>query len=117
MRRSRSWNRGSERSGSKTGRPLNLANLARRIIVPALKQNGIEWHGWHAFRRGLGTNLYRIGTPDQTIQAILRHANVSTTLNIYVKPVAADSQVAMQKLERAFKVARQGIKEKAIKAA
>jgi integrase len=38
-------------AGSKTG--LNLANLARRIIVPALKQNGIEWHGWHAFRRGL----------------------------------------------------------------
>jgi integrase len=108
-------------AGSKTGRPLNLANLARRIIVPALKQNGIEWHGWHAFRRGLGTNLYRIGTPDKTIQAILRHANVSTTLNIYVKPVAADSQVAMQKLERAFKVAgqvaRQAIKEKAIKAA
>jgi hypothetical protein len=38
-----------------------------------------EWHGWHAARRGLGTNLYRLGIPEKTIQAILRHANVSTT--------------------------------------
>jgi integrase len=88
------------------GRPLNLANLARRVIVPTLKENDIEWYGWHAFRRGLGTNLYRIGTPDKTIQAILRHSNVSTTLSFYAKPVAEGSQAAMQKLEKAFKIAR-----------
>ena len=35
-----------------------------------------EWHGWHAARRGLGTNLYRLGVPEKTIQA-LRYANVS----------------------------------------
>jgi hypothetical protein len=58
------------------------------------------------FRRGLGTNLYRIGAPDKTIQAILRHSNVSTTLSFYVKPVAEDAQAAMQKLEKAVKVAR-----------
>jgi hypothetical protein len=92
--------------GEKMGRPLNLANLARRVIVPKLKENKIEWHGWHSFRRGLGTNLYRIGTPDKTIQAVLRHSNVSTTLSLYVKPVAEDSQAAMQKLEKAFKVVR-----------
>ena len=23
-----------------------------------------EWHGWHAARRGLGSNLYRLGVPD-----------------------------------------------------
>ena len=22
-----------------------------------------EWHGWHAARRGLGSNLYRLGVP------------------------------------------------------
>jgi integrase len=93
-------------AGPKMGRPLNLANLARRVIVLTLKENGIEWHGWHAFRRGLGTNLYRIGTPDKTIQAILRHSNVSTTLSFYVKPVAEDSQAAMRKFEKAFRVAR-----------
>src|SRR5262249_44887378 len=34
----------------------------------------IAWRGWHAARRGLGTNLYRLGVPEKTIQAILRHA-------------------------------------------
>jgi len=38
-----------------------------------------EWHGWHAGRRGLGSNLYRLGVPELVIQRILRHANVSTT--------------------------------------
>ena len=49
-----------------------------------------EWHGWHAARRGLGTNLYRLGVPDKTIQAILRHANVSTTNTYYIKTAADD---------------------------
>ena len=31
-----------------------------------------EWHGWHAARRGLGSNLYRLGVPDMVIQRILR---------------------------------------------
>jgi hypothetical protein len=26
-----------------------------------------EWHGWNAARRGLGTNLYRLGVPEKTI--------------------------------------------------
>jgi integrase len=43
-----------------------------------------------------------LGVPDKTIQAILRHANVNTTLTMYVKSVPTDSIVAMQKLERAL---------------
>lgn len=59
-----------------------------------------EWHGWHAARRGLGTNLYRLGVPEKTIQAILRHANVSTTNTYYIKSAADDTRLAMAKLER-----------------
>jgi Phage integrase family len=55
-----------------------------------------KWHGWHAARRGLGTNLYRLGIPEKTIQAILRHANVSTTNTYYID----DTRAAMAKLER-----------------
>ena len=58
-----------------------------------------EWHGWHAARRGLGTNLYRLGVPEKTIQAILRHANVSTTNTYYIKTAAADAQETMARLE------------------
>jgi integrase len=64
-----------------------------------LNETGLEWHGWHAFRRGLATNLYRLGIPDKTIQAILRHSNLSTTMNLYVKSVGADAVAAMNALE------------------
>ena len=32
-----------------------------------------KWRGWHAARRGLGTNLYALGVPEKVIQDILRH--------------------------------------------
>jgi hypothetical protein len=44
--------------------------------------------------------LYRLGVPEKTIQAILRHANVSTTNTYYIKSAADDTRAAMAKLER-----------------
>ena len=61
-----------------------------------------RWHGWHAARRGLGSDLYALGITEKTIQAILRHANVSTTNTYYIKTVSADTQAAMAKLEEAI---------------
>ncbi len=63
-----------------------------------------EWHGWHSCRRGLGSNLYRLGVPDVVIQRILRHANVSTTTGYYIKTVADDVRGAMGKLESSITV-------------
>ena len=57
------------------------------------------WQGWHAARRGLGTNLYRLGVPDEVIQAILRHSNVNVTLDYYIKPQSPDVIAAMGKFE------------------
>jgi integrase len=85
-----------------TGRPLILANLLRREIKPALAKAGLQWRGWHGFRRGLASNLYRLGVPDMVIQRILRHANVATTQTHYVKTSDPDARAAMKKLERAF---------------
>ena len=81
------------------GKPLNLDALVREVIRPALEAERIPWHGWHAFRRGLATNLHRLGVSDKVIQQILRHANVTTTINIYVKMVSRDAEEAMKKLE------------------
>ena len=49
-----------------------------------------KWHGWHTARRGLDSNLYRLGVPPMVIQRILRHANVSATANYYIKTAADD---------------------------
>jgi integrase len=85
-----------------SGRPLVLANLVRREIRPALDKIGFVWRGWHGFRRGLASNLYRLGVPDMVIQRILRHANVQTTQSHYVKTSDPDARAAMKKFERAF---------------
>jgi integrase len=108
------------------GKPLSLASLVNRVILPALNRckqcgkaepdhqnlednqkhkyerdgNLPEWHGWHSARRGLGSNLYRLGVPDMVIQRILRHANVSTTATYYIKTAADDVRSAMAKLEK-----------------
>jgi integrase len=85
-----------------TGKPLQLGNITRRDIVPALEKAKIEWEGWHGFRRGLATTLYELGVPDKVIQAILRHANVAVTMKHYVQTSNAQAQAAMDQLEEAF---------------
>jgi integrase len=74
-------------AGEKKKQPLNLSNLARRLIAPLLDEegNGVQWHGWHAFRRGLATNLYAIQTPENVIRDIMRHADVKITRNITLR--------------------------------
>jgi integrase len=81
-------------SGEKGG-PLNLDNVSRRDIPQFI--NG-AWFGWHAFRRGLGTRLNEAGVDDKTIQAILRHADVSTTMAYYVKPDRTAGERGLRKL-------------------
>jgi integrase len=73
----------------------------------AKKEQGIQrdkmlpdWHGWHAARRGLGTNLYRLAVPEKTIQAIVRQANVSTTNTYYIRSAADDARAPMAKPEK-----------------
>jgi integrase len=116
---------GSPQSGpifaNAVGKPLALTSVVNRAIVPSLNRcenchkrendhSNTEheykrderipvWHGWHAARRGLGSNLYRLGVPDIVIQRILRHANVSTTATYYIKTAADDVRNAMLRLE------------------
>ncbi len=105
-----------------TGAPLNLDNLAKRGVIPALEvcvncrrrksehiktethlfslDNSVpQWHGWHSFRRGLATNLHQLGVDDKTIQAIMRHSNVGITMNVYVKSTSESQINALGVLE------------------
>jgi len=50
---------------------------------------------------GLGSNQYALGIPEATIQAILRHANVSTMSSYYTKTAPAEALAALAELESA----------------
>jgi integrase len=90
---------------SPVGKPINLDALAADVIVPLVIKAGVQWHGWHAFRRGLATNLYQVGVPDKIIQRILRHANVAVTQNCYIKTADSEVVAAMQQFERSLEYA------------
>jgi len=81
------------------GGSLDLDNIAERVIKPRLKEHGLTWKGWHAYRRGLATNLHQLGIPDKVIQAILRHEDVRTTQRSYIKTASRDVSNAMKQLE------------------
>ena len=105
-------------------KPVCLNNVLGRQILPALKrcahcgksegehakathnfkldENFPKWHGWHAARRGLGSNLYALGVPEKVIQQILRHANVATTNTYYIKTASDQVTSAMEKLQQAL---------------
>ena len=107
-----------------SGKPVCLNNVLARHILPALKrceycgkaegqhaeskhafkldEKFPRWHGWHAARRGLGSNLYALGVPEKVIQQILRHTNVSTTSTYYIKTVPTQVTDAMEKLQLAL---------------
>lgn len=80
--------------------PMDFNNLYRRHILDALEDAKLTWHGWHAFRRGLASNLSALGVPDNVIQQILRHGDVSTTQRFYRKTRRPAVNKAMQKLSR-----------------
>jgi integrase len=45
-------------------KPLDIATIGAKRVRPALAGTGIEWEGWHAFRRGITTNLRDLNVPD-----------------------------------------------------
>jgi integrase len=79
--------------------PLSPANVLRDVVLPALEKAEIEWHGYHAFRRGLATNLRALGVDDLTIKEILRHSDVSVTRGSYIKRVGEKATEAMGRFE------------------
>jgi integrase len=93
-------------AGQRRGAPLNLANLARRVIIPELPNTAadnqgapVAWKGWHAFRRSLATNLHSCGVDPRVTQAILRHSDMRTTLEFYTQIPDADSRAALAKID------------------
>jgi integrase len=100
--------------------PMSLNNILNDQILPTLRrcahcgkpegtphldheyernETRPDWRGWHAFRRGLATNLHDLGVDDITIQRILRHSSVEVTRRAYIRTLPEQSVSAMARLE------------------
>jgi integrase len=85
------------RSGD--GLPISIDRVERRVIRPALEAIGLPWRGWHAFRRGLASNLYAMGATDKVVQRILRHSRPHVTKERYIKVFDCTVLEAAEKLQ------------------
>jgi integrase len=85
--------------GSKSGCPLNLDNLARRVVRGILRKANIEWHGWYALRRGIATMVHSVEKDPMAAKGLLRHSSVVTTQKHYIKDVPETTLSAMRKVE------------------
>jgi len=88
------------------GKAIDLDSVYRRQMKEPLERVGFEWEGWHAFRRGLATNLDRIGVRDAIKAMVLRHSNERVTKKHYVKPPSMDAIMAMRQLSETFSTLR-----------
>jgi integrase len=88
---------------SKGQRPRSAGVLAADYLRPAAIAAGVKLQpgqrfGFHNLRHSLATFLINKGTDIKTVQGLLRHANVTTTLSRYAQSVNASMLEAQEKV-------------------
>jgi integrase len=91
--------------GTNSQVPINSAHLTWDVIIPAMQKAGVEWHAFHAFRRGLASVLHDLEVPELTISHIMRHSTKSSksvTAKHYIKPSLKLMRDALEKVEAKY---------------
>jgi integrase len=68
------------------------------VKVGVLKEREKVRFGFHNLRHSLASFLIRKGTDAKTVQAILRHSDVTTTLGIYAHSMSEDRLAAQDEM-------------------
>ncbi len=77
-------------------------SFLRDHIKPAAKRAGIGNIGWHTFRHTFATLLADMETKPAVQKELLRHANISTTMNVYTQGVQKSLRRAASKAVKAL---------------
>jgi integrase len=89
-------------------KPLSASIMAKDKVRPAAFKVGIQLRpgqrfGFHNFRHSLATFLVSRGKDVKTIQELLRHAKVTTTLDIYSQAIDAAKLAAQEEIALAIR--------------
>jgi integrase len=91
------WVFASTRAGGKM--PPWADTLLDRILQPAAKKAGItKWVGFHTFRHTYSTLLKANNEDVKVVQELMRHANITTTMNIYTKALTPAKREAQSRV-------------------
>jgi integrase len=93
-------------------RPVNFGHLVWDVVIPEVEKAGlVEWHGLHAFRRGLSSVLHDLEIPELTISHVLRHSTKSSKSvagRHYIKPSLERMRAGLEKVEAKYKAIEKG---------
>jgi integrase len=88
---------------------LTSDHLRPAAIAAGLNLKKGQRFGFHNFRHGLASWLVNQGTDVKTVQGLLRHANVSTTLGLYAHQVNSSMMAAQDSVMRAIQSGTQTV--------
>lgn len=91
-----------QRLGTKNGRPIdknNYGDALKRIC----KKNSLPHASMHTLRHTFATRCVEAGMKPKTLQYILGHSDISTTMNIYVHITKEEKNKEMECIEQALK--------------
>jgi integrase len=86
---------------AESGAPLDAANTLKRYYA-ALEAAGLPRVTFHDLRHTADTMMANEGVPAHVIQAVLGHASIRTTMDIYTHVASADLDIVRDKLNSAF---------------
>jgi len=73
--------------------------LLDRFLQPAARKAGItKWIGFHTFRHTYSTLLKGNNEDVKVVQELMRHANISTTMNVYTKALTPAKREAQSRV-------------------
>lgn len=82
------------------GKPRWNGIMLTDHIKPAASRAGVGQVGWHTFRHTFSSLLHQTGAKLAVQKELLRHADISTTMNIYTQAVSADKREAVERVVR-----------------
>jgi site-specific recombinase XerD len=78
--------------------PMWPDSLRRRILQPAARKAGIAVQvGWHTFRHTYSTLLADNGNDVKVVQELMRHAKLSTAMEVYTHARMEKKRVAQRR--------------------
>lgn len=89
--------RNSELIFNTSGKGIDHKRPQRRI-TKICKELGIPHRSFHSIRHSYATRLFELGVPIKTVQALMGHSDINTTMNVYTHVMNDTKIEALEKL-------------------
>lgn len=87
----------------KTGEPYDPKKIPRNF-KSLLKKAGLRDMKFHSTRHSYATRLFEAGVPIKTVQSLLGHKDIATTMNIYTHVMPEQKSAAAESINNIFGV-------------